>query len=246
MEPGSTAAERKGHAPSFLQRRLYWLAWHVVLLWFTVVYRGRRFHMERIPRTGPLLLVSNHQSHFDPPLIATCNPWRPTHFLARAGLFKKRAFAWLITALNAVPIREESGDLGAIREILARLALGVPVLVFPEGSRTPDGNLQEFKRGVAVLIKRARCPVVPMAVEGCFDAFPRQRSMPRLWGRRVAVMAGEPIWPEELFRDGPEAALARLEREVAALQRDLQRKLVAGGGRSAGRLGHSHRGGIAV
>lgn len=193
----------------------------------TLFYRLRRYHTHRMPRTGPVLIAANHQSHLDPPAIGMCNTTRPTHFLARAGLFKNPAFAWLISAVNSVPIKEESGDLGAIREILARLETGVPVLVFPEGSRSPDGEVHEFKRGIALLLKRARCPVVPVAIEGAYDAFPRHRMFPRLFGCRIAVMVGHPIPHDELLKDGAEAGLERLKNEIEMMRCELRAKLRA-------------------
>lgn len=213
------------HNPTLAQRAVYWFFWWFCLGFLTVFYRYRRYHFDRIPRTGAVLIAANHQSHLDPPAVGVCNPYRPTHFLARAGLFKNRVFGWLIGALNSVPIKEESGDLSAIREILERLKQGVPVLVFPEGSRSPDGAMHEFKRGIALLLKRARCPVVPVAVEGCFDAFPRSRLLPRFWGARIASMVGHPIDPDELLKDGPEEALRRLEREIDAMRLELRAKL---------------------
>lgn len=212
---------------SLAQRAFYWFWWSFCLFILTVFYRLRRYHMERIPKTGAVLLAGNHQSHFDPPAIGLCNTSRPTHFLARAGLFKNRAFGWFIAAVNSVPIKEESSDLGAIREILARLETGVPVLVFPEGSRTPDGDIHEFKRGVALLLKRAKCPVVPVAIEGAYDAFPRHRKFPRLFGCRIAVMIGHPIPHDELLKDGAEAGLARLKREIETMRAELRAKLLA-------------------
>lgn len=212
---------------SLAQRAFYWFCWWFCLGVLTLFFRLRRYHTERFPREGAFLIAANHQSHLDPPSIGVCNTTRPTHFLARAGLFKNRAFAWLITAVNSVPIKEESGDLGAIREILARLGTGVPVLVFPEGARTPDGEVHEFKRGIALLLKRAECPVVPVAIEGAYDAFPRHRRIPRLLGCRIAVMVGRPIPHEELLKDGAEAGLARLRQEIETMRSELRAKLRA-------------------
>ncbi len=215
------------HAPSRAQRVIYWFCWHACLVVLTLFYRLRLFHAARIPRTGPVLLAGNHQSHFDPPAIGMGCTTRPCHFLAREGLFKNRFFGWLITALNSVPVSEEESDIGAIRAILARLEQGVPVLVFPEGSRTPDGEIHEFKRGIALLLKRAKCPVVPCAIEGAYDAFPRSRRIPRLFGCRIALMFGHPIPAGELLKDGPDAALERLKREIETMRRELQAKLRA-------------------
>lgn len=199
------------------------------MLFFTAFYRLRRHHLERLPRTGPLLLAANHQSHFDPPAIGMCNPGRATHFLAREGLFTNRFFGWLITALNSVPVSEDKKDMRAIlrsmRAILGRLEQGVPVLVFPEGSRTPDGEIHDFERGIALLLERAKCPVVPIAIEGAYGAFPRGRGFPRLFGQRIEIMVGRPIAHGELLEDGADAGLARLRGEIETMRAELRRRI---------------------
>src|SRR5437899_1906837 len=80
-------------------------------------------------------------------------------FLARASLFKFKPFAWVISLLNSVPIDDDKGDSAAIRTVLKRLEMSRAVLIFPEGSRTKDGVMNEFKRGATLVVKRARCPV---------------------------------------------------------------------------------------
>jgi 1-acyl-sn-glycerol-3-phosphate acyltransferase len=132
---------------------------------------------------------------------------------------------------GAIPIRDASGDVGAVKAALAELAAGRTVLVYPEGSRSADGSMGEFKRGVGLLMRRAAVTVVPMAVEGASDVWPPSRRWPALRGR-LAVKVGEPIPYAELMVDGSDAALARLRREVERLRRDLHRELRA---RSGGR-----------
>lgn len=191
---------------------------------FIIGFRARAFHAARIPTAGPLLLAANHQSYLDPPLIGAFLGNRQISYIARAGLFKFKPLAWLITALNSISLKEDSGDAAAIREILRRLERGDAVLIFPEGSRSPDGEMHEFKRGVALLVKKARCPVLPIAVDGCFDAWPRTRALPRPF-RRIGVLYGAPIPYDELMKDGPDEALRRLEREVAALLAELRARM---------------------
>jgi 1-acyl-sn-glycerol-3-phosphate acyltransferase len=191
----------------------------------TLIYRFRAYGSRRIPRSGPLLLVANHQSFLDPPAIGLAVHTRQLDYIARIGLFHSRAFSRLLSFFNALPIREEGGDAAAIREILRRLEKGHALLIFPEGSRTEDGATQPFKRGVALLVKRARCPVVPVAVEGCFDAWPRWRRWPRLWNTRIAVAVGTPIAYDELMAQGPDAALDRLAVEIEQMRLVLRRQL---------------------
>lgn len=200
-----------------------------------LMFRAYARHPERVPATGAVLLAANHQAYLDPPLVGGFVRFRECHFLAKAGLFKSSLFGWIITGLNSVPIQESTngggGDIGAIKEILHRLELGDAVVIFPEGSRTLDGAMHPFKRGVSLLVKKSSCPVVPVAVEGCFDAWPRNGKI-RPFGARIAVMYGHPIPHDELMKDGPDAALRRLEREIDAMRLELRNEMRA---RSGGR-----------
>lgn len=184
---------------------------------FIVVYRVRHRGIGRVPKTGGVLLVANHQSFFDPPLIGGCLTTRDTDFLARGGLFKFKPFAWFITKLNATPIRQGAGDTGAIKEIIKRLNEGKAVVVFPEGSRTPDGSIQKFERGISVLLKRAHCVAVPVGVAGVFDVWPRHRKLPRLFTKPVAVVYGEPIDTDTLLESGADHAIGELKSRIEAL-----------------------------
>lgn len=197
-----------------------------VRILFGVIYRLRVRGLEHLPPTGAVLIVANHQSFLDPPAIGSAVGVRHLDFVARLGLFQSsRAFGWLIHTLNSVPIKEEGGDAAAIKEILRRLDAGRAVLIFPEGSRSEDGAMEPFKRGVAVLVKRAKCPVMPAAVEGCFDAWSRHQKRPRVTGARIAVAFGEPIGHDELMKDGADAALTRLSSEVDRMRLGLRQEL---------------------
>ncbi len=224
----------------------YAFARNVMVILFTLLYRFRAYGSKRLPASGAVLLVANHQSYLDPPAIGVGISHRHLDYIARMGLFDSRVLAWLLTQFNSLPIREQGGDTAAIKEILRRLESGRAVLIFPEGTRTFDGSMMEFKRGIAVLVKRSRCPVVPVAVEGCFDAWPRQRKWPFLWGKRIAVSYGKPIAHDDLMKDGADAALRRLESETQRLRIGLRRilrrqtngRFPATGAGDSGVLGH--------
>lgn len=183
-------------------------------------YRYRAIGAARVPRTGALLIVANHQSFLDPPIVGTAIN-RHLDYIARVGLFKSRALAWLIRTLHALPIRQDQPDSAAMKESIRRLEQGAAVLVFPEGSRSEHGELGEFKRGVAILLRRAKCPVIPVALDGAFEAWPRRRRFPRPWGR-ITVKYGTVISPEELLALGPDAAVARLQHEVEKLLGEIR------------------------
>ncbi len=192
---------------------------------FALIFRVRVYHAPRVPASGALLLVANHQSNLDPPLIGFGICQRQIDYLAKIELFKVPGLAWLIEALNATPIREDSGDSGAIKEVLRRLADGHAVLIFPEGTRTPDGQIDQFKRGTALLFRRAECPVIPVAIEGCYETWPRGRALPRIFGRRVAVKFGDPIPVAELKALGADAALRMLRERIDEMRLQLRQSL---------------------
>ena len=227
MADGAPPARR-----SLGQRAFYALAKAVTLLALLVFFRLRRRGRAHAPRTGALLIVANHQSYLDPPMIGVTLA-RQFHPLARAGLFESRWFGWLLRTVNSIPIRTEgNADTSAMRRALELLHAGAIVLIFPEGTRTQTGEVGAFERGAGVLIKRAQCPVAPAAVEGAFEAWPRSRKWPRLFSK-VGVVIGEPIPHDELLREGVDAALDRLRNEVVRLKSELQ----------AERAGKARRGG---
>jgi 1-acyl-sn-glycerol-3-phosphate acyltransferase len=210
---------RPGYSP------LYALARGLLQAMFIPLYRLRVFGLENIPKQGALLIVANHQSYLDPPVIGTAIRTRQLDYIARSGLFDHPLVAKVISTFNSIPIKEEGGDAAAIKEVLRRLEAGRAVLIFPEGTRTPDGAMRPFKRGVAVLVKRSRCPVVPVAIEGAFDAWPRDQGAPKLLGQRLAVMVGRPIPHEELMANGADAALTRLQEEIEHMRMLLRTQL---------------------
>lgn len=201
----------------------YELCFRAVELVFLVVYRMRREQVEPPPREGAMLIVANHQSFLDPPLVGLSIRNRHPVYLARAGLFKNPVFGALLRALNAVPIKEGGrADVAAMRTAIEELQKGKCLTIFPEGSRSEDGAMVPFKRGAWLLITKARCAVLPVAVEGCFDAWPRQRKWPRVWGKRVASKLGRVVPYEVLEVMGPEAGLAFLAKEIDRMRLELR------------------------
>ena len=207
--------------------RFYHFCRELLLVHFRVFHRARFIHHERVPKTGACLIVANHQSFYDPPLVGCRVRHRALTFLARASLFKSPLFGGLISRVNAIPIRDGEGDIRAIRDIIERLKKGEAVVIFPEGSRTFDGAMEPFRDGASLIIRKANCPVIPVAVEGAFDAWPRIEGAPTL-GRRVMVMYGNPIPPEEFNKDIND----RIEREIDDMRLELRAELQRASGGS--------------
>ncbi len=155
-------------------------------LLFRLEVRGR----EHVPSTGPLLLVSNHVSVLDPPLVGGAAP-RELHFMAKEELFRIPLFGRLIDALNARPVKRDGSDSRALKTALRLLAEGRALLVFPEGTRGVEGRLGEGKAGVGMLAVMSGAPVVPVHVSGSGRALPAGRTVPR--PAKVRVRFGPPL-----------------------------------------------------
>ena len=161
---------------------------------------------EHIPQTGGVLTVANHESYLDPMLVGYLHR-RPMSFLAEAYLFKFKPLGWLFRKVNAFPIQQGRGDVGAMKMLIALLQQGELLNVFPEGSRTPNGKLQAVQGGVALAIRRAKVPVVPVGIAGAYAAWPRHQLAPKFG--KVRVVYGP---PRELHHLSSSEIVAELEK----------------------------------
>lgn len=158
----------------------------VMRLLFRLEGRGA----EHVPARGAVLLVANHSSFLDPPLVGGVSP-RQLSFMAKAELFRVPLFGGLIRRLNARPVRREGADAAALRTALRILQDGGVLLMFPEGTRGDEGTLREPKPGAAMLAVMSGAPVVPVFIQGSGRAWPRGRSLPR--PAKVIVTFGPPM-----------------------------------------------------
>ncbi|MDP7274528.1 MAG: lysophospholipid acyltransferase family protein [Planctomycetaceae bacterium] len=198
------------------RRSLIWWSFQLLLQWsFTLFVKYRVRGTNRLPTDAGALLLANHQCNADPLMVGMALN-RPVSFMARSTLFRIPVLGWLLQNTYVVPIDREAARAGAIRELASRMERGFLVGMFPEGTRTNDGQLGEFKPGFVALVRRARVPIVPVGIAGGFEFFPRGR-----WPRpgRVRVVFGEPWQPEdyaEFCERGREADL------VAAVKQRVQ------------------------
>ena len=119
----------------------YWVGYHFSRLAGRLLFRFRVIHREKMIQSGPVILAMNHQSYLDPPLAGTASD-RPIYFLARRTLLDVPLLGRILPKLNVIPVNQEGVDRSAIKAVIRVLQAGNGVLVFPEGSRTLDGNLQ--------------------------------------------------------------------------------------------------------
>lgn len=141
---------------------------------------------ENVPPEGPLIVACNHASHLDPMILGAALD-RPLHFMARRTLFDVPGFAWLIRQNQAFPLEREGDSRDALRAFGARLDAGNAVVMFPEGTRTYDGALQEMKPGVGMLSVRNLAPVLPVYIWGSYLAWPRGKRFPSPHSLRVYI-----------------------------------------------------------
>lgn len=151
-----------------------------------------------MPRSGPLLLVSNHVGGVDPAIIGAWTP-RPVWFMAKAELFRG-AFAWLMRAYHAFPVIRHSPDRTALRRAFDLLKQGSAVVLFPEGHRSEDARLLRAEPGAGFVARRSGAPLVPIAITGTQNVLGRQSMIPRR--AEVAMTFGEPFQLPERNRDG--------------------------------------------
>ena len=184
---------------------------------FAAGYRVRIAHRDRVPKRGGLLIVSNHQSHFDPPFVGCWLP-RVAWFVARDSLFRG-GFGRMIAGYNAIPIRRGEADAATMRAVIGHLKQGRAVTLFPEGTRSESGEVGAFQRGLAVLIKRSGCDVLPVGIDGLREVWPKGARRPTIGGR-IAVVYGEVMPAAQLASMKADQAVALLRDRVIDLRHD--------------------------
>jgi 1-acyl-sn-glycerol-3-phosphate acyltransferase len=159
----------------------YWLLkWLVVNPLFRGLYFGRTYGQEKVPRHGSLIIVSNHASHLDPPLVANAVR-RPVAFMAKEELFQVPVLKQVIRLYGAYPVKRGGADRSALRATEAALAQGWAVGIFLNGTRTPDGRIPQPHLGAALVAARTQTPLLPVALWGTEKVLPKGSRWPRLF-----------------------------------------------------------------
>jgi len=168
----------------------YNIFYNLAKLLARVFFRMRVVHPERMVESGPLILAVNHTSFFDPPLAGICSR-RGVYYLARKTLLQWPFFGPLFPAMNVIPVERDGNDMSALREVIKKIKEGNGVVLFPEGTRSKDGNIQPARAGIGFIIAKTGAPVLPMRIFGAYDAFPKNSK--RLHFTQITVVIGEPL-----------------------------------------------------
>jgi 1-acyl-sn-glycerol-3-phosphate acyltransferase len=185
-----------------------------------ILFFGHRaYGIRNVPRTGAVIIACNHQSYMDPVVVGIAVE-RCFTSLARESLFKHWAFGWLLRRLKSVPLDRGSADLGAMRQAMRVLDKGDLLLLFPEGTRSFDGEIGQMQPGLAVLAGRGGAWGVPAAVEGPFKCWPRSRMLPR--PGKVMVAYGRPMRYTGRGSQEARAFIEELRERIMKLQAGLR------------------------
>jgi 1-acyl-sn-glycerol-3-phosphate acyltransferase len=188
-----------------LSYRLGWIGFRAL---YRIYFRWRVFNAERVPQSGPVILASNHASFLDPPLVGS-GLHRPINYLARESLFRFPGIGALLRSWQAVPVNRDGGGAAGLKAILDRLLAGGGIILFPEGTRTRDGQLQPARSGIGLVVIKSDAPVIPVRTFGTFEACGRHIKFPR--PKRVAVKYGRPMKFETWRAEAKNCSKARLK-----------------------------------
>src|ERR1700739_2495303 len=151
---------------------LYWVCYTLSGVIARVAFHYRAFGQENIIEDGPAIMAANHQSYLDPPLVGiTCRA--ELYFLARKTLIENKFVGPILSRVNALPVDLSGADLTAVRTIINLLKQGHRTVIFPEGTRSLTGEIQQARPGIGLIIAKTLAPVVPMRIFGSFQAWPK-------------------------------------------------------------------------
>ncbi|HEX9048603.1 MAG TPA: lysophospholipid acyltransferase family protein [Verrucomicrobiae bacterium] len=186
----------------------YRIGWTCFRAMYATYFRWRVYGAENVPVKGGVILASNHASFLDPPLVGS-GLKRDINYLARESLFRFPGIGALLRSWNAVPVDRDGGGAKGLKIILDRLLDGNGIILFPEGTRTKDGQLQPARSGIGLTVIKSTAPVVPVRVFGTYEAFGRHHKLPR--PHRVIVKYGKPMLFEKLRAEAKTCDKPRLK-----------------------------------
>lgn len=171
---------------------LYYTGWTLIRLISKIVFRIKVYGCENIPKEGGFIVASNHISYYDPPLVGSWNS-RQIYFMAKKELFEYPIFGNIIRRTNALPVKRGVIDRNALEEVSKVINNGYGITIFPEGTRSKNGQFLPPKPGIGMIARQAECAILPAYINGSN----------RLWdcfiGRaRMSITYGQVITSDEI------------------------------------------------
>ena len=191
---------------------IYWISYVFIKLAIGLLCPCRFVGREHIPDRGGMIIASNHRSNLDPFLVGIAFH-RRISYLAKEELFRRRLSNFFFKRVGAFPVRRGTSDLRAFKEVLRRLKVGSPVLLFPEGTRTLRAAERKVQAGVGLMAIKSRAPVVPVYIQGSDQALPPGAKWPRR--KRITVRFGRPLFVDA--SSTPEQAAGKIMRAILDL-----------------------------
>lgn len=203
------------------------VTWRISQFFFvafiTVWLRPRVRNLQNVPTSGAGLVVGNHQSFLDPMLFAAYLQ-RPISYLARDSLFKVPILGWFLRQTYVMPINRAAATTAVMRQTIARLNAGFLCGIFPEGTRSADGNVDLFKPGFVALVRKTDVPILPVGIAGANRALGRGSWF--IKPATVSIVYGEPILPEvihaQLAQGDDRAFVDFVRQRVIACQQEAE------------------------
>ncbi|HKK19312.1 MAG TPA: lysophospholipid acyltransferase family protein [Opitutales bacterium] len=196
--------------------KLYELTRSIAHWYFSTFYDYTQSGKENIPMNGPVVFAANHVSFYDPPAIGACLH-RQINYFARDTLFKG-LFGKGLEQIGTIPVARENAEVKSLRAIFTSLKAGGAVAIYPEGTRSLDGLLMDPKPGAGMIACKSGATIIPVRVFGTYEAYGRQRKLPKIGGR-IHIAYGQPLTPDELDpgKEHPERYLEASRRIMARI-----------------------------
>jgi 1-acyl-sn-glycerol-3-phosphate acyltransferase len=189
----------------------YYFIKYLVFFLCKIFYRLKVYGLEHYPEGGAIL-AANHVSYLDPPIVAISAPGK-INFLARGSLFNFRPFAWLIRNLQTHPVVKGRENLSTIKLTVDIIQKGGKVIIFPEGTRSLDGEIHPGQPGIGMLVQRTEALVVPIYIHGSYEIWGKNQKFPKPWGKLICVF-GTPLKFSTIEGESKKEAQAKIVMEI--------------------------------
>jgi len=175
--------------------------------------------LENLPSSPKVILAANHSSFLDAVAVACAYP-RKVYFMAAEFLFDRKFLGWVMQIGGCIPLKRGGFNKEAVKEALRILQFGHPLGIFPEGRITEDGKMIPARKGIGLIAKMAHAKIIPTAIEGTFEAWPKQEKFPKRFP--IEVRFGKPVAESEF--ESPEELTREVMAEIADVKKQMERE----------------------